>query len=48
MSSLGWEKRALKGVMKLLKAPVGLFYAPVSQAEIPKEGLGIIRWGYWS
>jgi len=48
ISSLGWEKRALEGVMKLLKAPVGLLYAPVSQAEIPKAGIGIIPWGYWS
>ena len=47
-TKLGWEKRALEGVMKLLKAPVGLLYAPVSQAEIPKEGIGIIPWGYWS
>lgn len=48
LSSIGWEERALAGAIKTLGSKIGLLYAPVSSANIPKSGVGVVPWGYWS
>ncbi len=45
---LGWQERALAGAMKTLKIKKGFLISPMNQVEIPKRGIGLLPYGYWS
>ena len=44
----GWQERPLLGAMEKLSATRGLLVAPVDFVHIPKEGVGIVPWSFWS
>jgi predicted AAA+ superfamily ATPase len=47
-SSLGYYERAMNGAMKTLKAPRGILVAPTNLISIPKKGIAVVPWSYWS
>jgi predicted AAA+ superfamily ATPase len=44
----GWEERGLAGSMKSLGSDIGYLIAPVEKPVLPKHGIGILPWHYWS
>lgn len=44
----GYAERALQGAMKKLGVNQGLLVAPLNQIVIPKKGIGIVPWSFWS
>jgi predicted AAA+ superfamily ATPase len=47
-TKMGWHERPLLGAMKKLGATTGLIVAPVDYIHLPKKGVGIVPWSYWS
>ncbi len=47
-SSMGYYERAMTGAMKALGAKQGILVAPVNSIEVPKSGIAVVPWSYWS
>ncbi|MCM2324486.1 MAG: AAA family ATPase [Oligoflexia bacterium] len=47
-SQMGYHKRAVEGAMGTLGAKRGILLAPVNQAHLPKKGVCLLPWGFWS
>jgi len=47
-SKIGWYERALKGAMRTLSTSKAILIAPVDYVHIPKKGVCIVPWSYWS
>jgi predicted AAA+ superfamily ATPase len=47
-SELGYQSRALEGAMKTLGTKRGVILAPVNQVHLPKQGVCLLPWSYWS
>lgn len=47
-ASFAYEERALAGAMKALSSEKGFLLAPIENAHIPKKGIGILPWTFFS
>ena len=43
-----WEEKPLLSAMKHLNSKIGFLIAPTENIEVPKKGVGVIPWHFWS
>ncbi|MBU6154688.1 MAG: AAA family ATPase [Bdellovibrionales bacterium] len=44
----GWQEKPLLSAMRKLNSKTGFLIGPTNKIELPKKGVGLIPWSYWS